>query len=113
MPTSVSKNDTHAVLWTLYDYDTKLDNLRAYLNDNCDYAVFGYETCPTTQRPHLQGYLHWKNARTYPNKALRKAVPGIHDQIANGSPEANRKYCLKIRPGDVPNTKFEEFGTIS
>lgn len=110
MATSVPK--VRGVLWTLYNYEPLLDIVRDYGRIECEYMVFGYETCPTTGRPHLQGYLYWKNPRTYPNKLLRSLIKGIHDQVANGSAEDNRKYCLKIRTGDVPNEKFEEFGTM-
>lgn len=74
--------------------------------------VFGYEVCPTTGRSHLQGYLYWKNARSYPNQKFRAQFPGIHDEVARGSPLDNRNYCLKLRTGDTPNQKWEEFGTM-
>lgn len=112
MPTSVPTTKVHAILFTLYNYEPLIEALRNYARNECDYLVFGYETCPTTQRPHLQGYLHWKNPRTYPNKEFRKTLPDVRDFIANGTADQNRQYCLKIRTGDVPNTKFEEFGTL-
>jgi len=27
----------------------------------CQYLVYGYEIAPTTQRPHLQGYVYFHN----------------------------------------------------
>jgi len=115
-PAQTTRQRVYAMMFTLYNYEPLLDNLRAYLRANCDYAVFGYEICPTTGRPHLQGYLHWPNKRWYNtpggNTEFRELFPQVHDELPNGTAEANRKYCLKIRPGDVPNEKFEEFGTI-
>lgn len=109
MATSVPTK-VRGVLWTLYNYEPHLDDLREYGKAECDYMVYGFEICPTTGNPHLQGYLYWKNPRAYPNKALRKLFPGIHDMVANGSAEDNRRYCLKLRPGDVPNERYEEIG---
>lgn len=111
MATSLLKSRVKALCWTLYDYEDKITGLREYAKE-CDYMVFGYEKCPTTGRLHLQGYLNWTNARTYPNKEFRRMFPGIHDEVARGSPLDNRMYCLKIRPGDIQNEKYEEFGVL-
>lgn len=110
--TSVSKSRVHGILWTLYNYDSKLTTLREFAVNETKYTVFGFEKCPTTGRDHLQGYFYFENARTYPNKQIRKLFEGIHDQVANGSALDNRKYCLKIREGDIPNEKYEEFGVM-
>jgi len=116
LATSVSKQQsrsrTRGILWTLYNYEQYLDKLRAFAREQTHYTVFGFEICPTTQRPHLQGYFYFNNPRTYPNKEIRKLFPGIHDDIANGTAQHNRSYCLKIREGDTPNERFEEFGEI-
>lgn len=98
-------------LWTLYDYDKHLESLREYAKTECEYMVFGYEVCPKTGRPHLQGYHHWKNQRSI-GRFSRK-YNNCQVKSPNGSPEQNRMYCLKIRPEDkVPNEKWEEFGSM-
>jgi len=112
MPTSVPATKVRSVCFTLFNYEPLLERLRDYARIECEYMIFGYEVCPETNRPHLQGYIYWKNPRAYPNKFLRKLFPGIHDEVAMGSPAQNRDYCLKTRPGDVPNIQFEEFGDI-
>lgn len=107
-----SRSRTRAILWTLYNYEQYLEQLRAFARHQTRYTVFGYEVCPTTQRPHLQGYFYFENPRAYPNKIIRELFRGIHDTSANGTPQHNRDYCLKLRTGDKPNERFEEFGEI-
>jgi len=55
--------------------------------------VYGYEVCPTTQRPHLQGYIYFANARSF--EAVKKIFPNQHVEIAKGAPEQNFDYCTK------------------
>lgn len=115
LATSVPENKrsrTRAILWTLYNYEPYLQQLREFAKNDTQYTCFGYELCPTTQRPHLQGYSYFTNPRSYPNKHFRNTFKGIHDAIPMGSPKQNRDYCLKIRPNDTPNEKFEEFGIL-
>lgn len=77
------------------------------------YLMYGYEVCPTTQTPHLQGFLRFKNARSF--TATQKFLPaGLHIEIASQSPHRNFLYCSKTRPqdteaGTIPNV-IMEFG---
>jgi len=99
MTTSVSKKRTYAITWTLYNYEPLIDKVKQYAKDECDYMIFGYEICPDTGRKHLQGYLHYTNARAYPNKDWRKVTDleqNGRDFISNGSPQQNYNYCSKL-----------------
>lgn len=100
----------HGVLWTLYDYEKHLDALREYARTQCVYMVFGYEIAPTTGRPHLQGYHYWKNERSMGRFSMMFGECKVIK--ADGTAKHNREYCLKIRPGDTPNTKWEEYGEM-
>lgn len=59
------------------------------------YMVCGDEVCPTTQRPHLQGYIRWVSAKTF--KAAKKwfCLDKIHIEVAKGNDFHNQKYCSK------------------
>lgn len=74
----------------------------------CRYIVYGREIAPTTQTPHLQGYVYFDNAKTL--SAVIKLLPGSHIESAKGSPLQNYTYCTKekdffekgIRPDSPP-----------
>jgi len=71
------------------------------LGTRCRYLVFGYEICPTTSTPHLQGYIYFDNPKSF--KAFKKLLPRSHVEPAVWGPSVNQKYCSK-------DGKFEEFG---
>lgn len=113
LATSVPKTEARSrgCVWTLYNYEAHLEGLKVYAQDKCTYAVWGYETCPKTGRPHLQGYSHWENPRSL--MAFSKKFGKCHVEVPIGSPRQNREYCLKIRSKDpTPNEKFEEYGEL-
>lgn len=78
------------------DHQDRLDALQPR------YVCYGYEWAPTTGTPHLQGYLYFDNARAL--SALRRALPGVHIEIARGTPAEAIAYCNK-------GGEFIEFGT--
>jgi len=101
---------SRAFLWTVYQYDRHLPALRQEAS-KATYAVWGYETCPKTGKPHLQGYIHYENQHSMGK--FSKAFNNCFVQKPNGTPRQNREYCLKIRKEDKqPNEKFEEFGEL-
>lgn len=79
----------------------------------CVYLVCQRELCPTTGRPHMQGYVYWKAQRT--RRASQRA---LRDEVcrmvpAKGTGDQNKVYCTKQdtrdpRPGSGP---FEK-GTV-
>lgn len=58
----------------------------------CRWLVVGKETCPETQRRHLQGAVWFANAKTL--SAVRSIIQGNLTR-ANGSAAENREYCTK------------------
>lgn len=55
------------------------------------YLIYGFETCPTTGKDHIQGYLECKKKTLGGIKKL-----GItHAETAKGTAEQNKKYCSK------------------
>lgn len=75
------------------------DNLAAIMNEKCVWIICSEEICPSTGRPHLQGYamyssqIHWS--------ALAARHPKCWFKPANGSPEHNYLYVTKTRPERV------------
>lgn len=66
-----------------------------------EYLCYGKEICPDTGKSHLQGYIYFKNAKSF--SAVRKLLTPRHIESTNGSTDDNIKYCSK--DGD-----FYEFG---
>lgn len=60
------------------------------------YAVFGREKCPTSGKPHLQGFVAC-HKQLYLSQ-IKKLFPDgqAHFEIAGGNPEQNRRYCIKV-----------------
>lgn len=79
------------------------------LAEHTKYLIAGKETCPTTGRPHWQGFLYLANAKT--KSAVIKMMAPRHIEIAGGSPQQNREYCLKLKT-DNPNAVFIEHGEM-
>lgn len=100
---------TKNYLWTLFNYtDVEVAKLKSL---NLKYLVFGYEICPDTQRPHLQGYLVLIKEKTLTACKTFIGINHIHLKQAKADALANYKYCTKTRPEDeVPNAVVVEIG---
>ena len=86
--------------FTLNNYSQEdIECMRSVAKDCC-YCIFGYEK-GESETPHLQGYLYFKNARSWKNTV--KLCEKWHLECAKGKPYDNFIYCSK---GD----NFEEFG---
>lgn len=68
------------------------------------YLIFGYEIAPTTGTKHIQGYVHFINAKCF--SSMKKLIPKIHLEPAKGNDTQNRNYCIK-------GGNYEEFGECS
>ncbi len=62
------------------------------LPDGSAYLTYGYEVCPDTKRPHLQGYVHWSTPVRL--TTCRKFLEANWTPCS-GSPEQNITYCQK------------------
>lgn len=111
----VSRHRTHAIAWTLNNYtEDDIKRCRAWIKDQCDYGCFSQEVSKKGT-PHLQGYMHFKNPRDYPNGPFRKLLDRrVHDAPARAGPEKNREYCSGLceKKGNTLNPTFWEFGDI-
>lgn len=66
--------------------------IQEWLTTNTKFAMFGEETCPTTGRQHLQGWMAFENERSF--NAIKKKFPW-HLEICNGTAAQNIQYCAK------------------
>ncbi|UJO02087.1 Rep [Eumops bonariensis associated cyclovirus 1] len=80
----------------------KLRSLGRQISDH-GYLLFGYETAPTTNTKHLQGYVRLPKPRDF--LWIKSELPdGSHIEAAKGTERANYRYCTK-------SNEFEEYGT--
>jgi len=76
------------------------------LSQNARYTVVGDEICPTTGRRHYQGFVCFKNPRTF--NAIRNLFKRYkpHLEACKGSVDDNVDYCKKggdfVEAGDRP-----------
>lgn len=82
---------SRAWCFTLNNYDEDDENMFRELE--CKYLVCGREQCPTTGTKHLQGFVYFKNPRSF--QGVREIEPQAHWEKAKGTPEQNREYCTK------------------
>lgn len=77
--------------------DFSLENLEVYKTFNttkCSYMILGFETCKSTSRKHLQGFVIWKSPKTFNN--CKKLLPeNIHIEQCYSAAISNIKYCEK------------------
>lgn len=86
------------------DVDVRKNVIELHKLKNCVYIIVGIETCPTTGRKHLQGYVYYKNAVSF--KSVKTVLRESHWEKAKGTPEQNQKYCSKegnyVEEGECP-----------
>lgn len=92
-------------VFTLNNYEpADTDDFKA-LDDQVTFAIMGYEEAPVTGTPHLQGYIHYKEAKHF--STVRKLFNARgHWETAKGSDYQNYEYCSKagefITLGKIP-----------
>lgn len=92
MPPPTSPRSTRWC-FTLNNYtEVDIDVLRTYV---CKYVVFGYENAPTTNTPHLQGFIVFNHAKRLSEcRQLFNGGRG-HFEITRGSSHQAAEYCKK------------------
>ena len=76
-------------------------------NDVVSYIIFGKEVAPTTNTPHLQGYIALKK-QTRLNQ-VRALIPNAHLTVARGNATFHSSRIL----GDDYNARSNDFGSHS
>lgn len=89
-------SNTRSRKWTVTVFDVSEENvqkLKDIFTQKHWTFIFGHEICPTTNRPHLQGYIEHKNAISF--DTLKKIMPDAHLEKARGTDKDNFNYCSK------------------
>lgn len=89
----------------IFTLNNPTDDERTYLSQlPCRYLLYGNEIAPTTNTPHLQGYVLWEHAKTM--SATRRLLPRCHIERARGSNAQCIAYCKKdgdfVERGEPP-----------
>lgn len=81
-------------IFVLNNYsDTETQDIEQFLTQKATKWIFGFEICPSTGTPHLQGYMEFKSARSF--DSLKRFCSRWHLQKARGSLEENYDYSSK------------------
>lgn len=76
-----------------YESDTEVETVETGLREITDKFIIGRETCPTTNRKHLQGFLAFKGKGKRFSQI--KGMYKWHIEACKGSESQNTKYCSK------------------
>lgn len=86
-----TQTKARSIVFTLNNYtDSEVEEIKRI---NHKYMVFGYEVAPKTGTPHLQGYIQFKNPRSF--NAMKNRIKRWNISIAKGSAAQNFDYCTK------------------
>lgn len=96
---------SRAWCFTLNNYEeADVNRLKAM---DCRYLVFQKEIAPTTNTPHIQGYVYFAQPRTL--RTVKNLVGNVaHCEVARGTSHQNKLYCTKaggfdqFEKGDIP-----------
>jgi len=95
--------------FTFNNYPEGVEKPEFWKKLGCSYLVFGYEICPTTGTPHLQGYCEFNSSKRF--KTLKNFNVKISWRRCNASGAANTLYCLKEKRGHYTEGKMKAQGT--
>jgi len=89
--------DTRARAWafTVMNYTPVCVQLVVDMINSSRYGICGYEVCPSTGTPHLQGFVYWDNAKEF--QYMRHFVPRARFSVkyARATGDHNKAYCAK------------------
>lgn len=90
--------------WNNYS-EQNINDFKSFVQQYCDYGVFGKEIAPTTNTPHLQCYFHLKDEKQMTQSKIQKLLNyNIHFSGVTKNEVRAADYCKE--DGD-----FWEFGT--
>lgn len=80
--------------FTMYNYLAIENTIKKWLVDNCVKCLVGAEICPTTQRPHLQGFFELKKKQRL-TAIQNKPITWSFLKPCEKNELANTIYCSK------------------
>lgn len=90
------KQDIQRKYWAFtlfYETETEVEIVETALQESTDKFIIGRETCPTTNRKHLQGFIAFKGKGKRFSQI--KNMYKWHLEACKGTEEQNIKYCSK------------------
>lgn len=78
---------------TINNYTPEELDLLTILNGTPTQYIWGEEIGEKCGTPHIQGFLYFKNARSF--NSIKKMFPRARIEKAKGSPQQNLTYCSK------------------
>lgn len=78
--------------FTLYNYESVEEEFNRQLKGICKKYLYGHEICPSTNRPHLQGFIALKKAMRITELDL---IGKPHLECCKGDESSNIRYCSK------------------
>lgn len=94
--------------WFNYEDKNEKEKLNCLITGKfgkINYIIYGKEISPTTNKPHLQGYVEFVHPKLF--KQLIKQISPTHIEIAKSKKEFNIEYCKKdgnwTEFGNTPN----------
>jgi len=98
------KQVSPALYWcfNLHNYTPEQEEkIQSSIKTLCKVGFYNYEICPTTKRPHLQGFIAFKS-KGRPMTVF--GIPAIHWDKCKGSAKQNLEYCSKCCENGKPMT---------
>lgn len=83
-------------LWCFTNYNLEFD-YNSIINDmknDIRYIAYSNETCPTTGRPHHQGFIYF-HGKKQSYKKIGKMLGNSNCRVCKGNLEQNEAYCSK------------------
>lgn len=99
-PSPISKpnkvQDVQRKYWafTIFNFLETGETLKQWFMDNTDKCVIGLETCPTTQKQHLQGFMALKRRQRL-SQLKKTPLKNAHLEPCIAGEEENIAYCTK------------------
>jgi len=102
--TQTTKARRWCFTWHNYTKEN-VEYLKSIPANKADYIIFGFELCPKTNSPHLQGYIEFGNSLVMSTVKTRldptlKKKSSVHIESAYKNRDANYNYATKTETTD-------------
>ncbi len=90
----MAKKLTKTALWCFTQYKLDFDYEKYLKETTAIYVAYSLETCPTTKRPHHQGFVQFSGQRGS-IKGVSKQLDNANCRMCGGNIDQNSDYCSK------------------
>lgn len=87
--------DMRSRLWCFTNYKLEIDYQKIIDQTSAVYIAYGNETCPTTGRPHHQGFVLFESQRCSMKGVVKDMGGAMTVKMCKGSLVQNEDYCSK------------------